>query len=104
MRTRDLARMIGALGNLPLAKRKVVVNDFATMESRASSVDVIEAETSARADCPHCASRQTIKHGRYGDLQRFRCRHGNRSFNALTGTPLAHLHLRDKWPGQAAAL
>ena len=104
MRTRELARMIGTLGKLPRAQRKVVVNELAAMESRASSIDVIEAETPARPDCPHCASRQTIKHGRYGDLQRFRCRHCNRTFNALSGTPLAHLHLRDKWLGQAAAL
>ena len=104
MRTRELARMIGTLGKLPRAQRKVVVNELAAMESRASSIDVIEAETPARPDCPHCASRQTIKHGRYGDLQRFRCRHCNRTFNALSGTPLAHLHFRDKWLGQAEAL
>ena len=35
------------------------------------------------------------EHGRHGDLQRFRCRHCNRTFNTLIGTPLAHLHLRD---------
>jgi transposase-like protein len=96
--------MIGTLGKLPRAQRKVVVNELTAMESRASSIDVIEAETPARPDCPHCASRQTIKHGRYGDLQRFRCRHCNRTFNALSGTPLAYLHLRDKWLGQAEAL
>lgn len=104
MRTRELARLIGTLGKLPREQRKVVVTELAAMESRASSSDVIETETPARPDCPHCASRQIIKHGRYGGLQRFLCRHCNRTFNALTGTPLAHLHLRGKWLGQAEAL
>lgn len=104
MRTRELARLIGALGKLPRDQRKVVVTELAAMESRASSIDVIETETPARRDCPHCASRQIIKHGRCGGLQRFLCRHCNRTFNALTGTPLAHLHLRGKWLGQAEAL
>ena len=56
-----------------------VVTELASMQSRASSIDVIEAEAPARPECPHCASSHTIKHGRYGDLQRFRCRHCNRS-------------------------
>ena len=104
MRTRELARLIGTLGKLPREQRHCVANELASMESRASSIDVIEAETPTRPECPHCASPQTIKHGRYGDLQRFRCRLCNRTFNALTGTPLAHLHLRDKWLGQVEAL
>ena len=104
MRTRELARLIGTVCKLPRDQRHAVVNELASMESRASSIDVIEAETPTRPECPHCASLQTIKHGRYGDLQRFRCRRCNRTFNALTGTPLAHLHLRDKWLGQAEAL
>jgi transposase-like protein len=31
-------------------------------------------------------------------LQRYRCRQCRRTFNDLTGTPLARLRLRDKWP------
>ena len=104
MRTRELARLISTLGKLPREQRYAVANELASMESRASSIDVIEAETPTRPECPHCASPQTIKHGRYGDLQRFRCRLCHRTFNALTGTPLAHLHLRDKWLGQVEAL
>jgi len=30
--------------------------------------------------------------------------HCGKTFNALTGTPLAHLHLHGKWLGQAQAL
>lgn len=104
MRTRELVRLIGTLGKMPREQRKVVAAELATMESHASSIDVIEAEAPTRPDCPHCASRQIVKHGRHSGLQRFRCRHCDCTFNALTGTPLAHLHLRGKWLGQAEAL
>ena len=104
MRTRELARLIGTLGKLPRDQRKMITSELAAMESDASSIDVIESEMPARPDCPHCASRQVIKHGRCGSLQRYRCRHCSRTFNALTGTPLAHLHLRGKWLDQAEAL
>lgn len=92
MRTRELARLISTLGKLPREQRYAVATELASMQSRASSIDVIEAEAPARPECPHCAGTHTIKHGRHGDLQRFRCRHCNRTFNTLTGTPLAHLH------------
>ncbi len=104
MRTRELARLIGTLGKLPRDQRKTVAAELSAMESCASSTDVIETGMPTRPDCPHCASRQIVKHGRCGGLQRFRCRHCNRTFNALTGTPLARLHLRGKWLGQAEAL
>jgi transposase-like protein len=38
------------------------------------------------------------------DLQRFKCRKCAKTFNALSGTWLAHLHLRGKWIGQAEAM
>ncbi len=53
MRTRELARLIGTLGKLPREQRYAVATELASMQSRASSIDVIEAETPARPECPH---------------------------------------------------
>ena len=47
--------------------------------------------------CPHCACRQLNRHGQANNRQRFRCRQCHRTFNDLTGTPLARLRLREKW-------
>ncbi|MBK6957936.1 MAG: IS1595 family transposase [Nitrosomonas sp.] len=35
--------------------------------------------------------------GKPSELQRYRCRHCNHTFNALTGTALARLRHKDKW-------
>ena len=61
MRTRELARLISTLGKLPLEQRHAVVSELASMQSRASSIDVIEAEALARPECPHRASSHTRK-------------------------------------------
>jgi transposase-like protein len=104
MRKRELARMIEALGKLSRAERQMVVAEIAAADGQASSVAVIDDRVPERRDCPHCASRQVVKNGHADGLQRFKCRSCAKSFNALTGTPLSHLHQRAKWLGQASAL
>ena len=71
---------------------------------RSQAAAVIEAHTGAARACPHCRSSLLVKNGSANGLQRFKCRQCARTFNALTGTPLARLHLRSKWIGQAQAL
>jgi len=51
MRTRELARLISTLGKLPREQRYAVATEVASMQSRASSIDVIEAEAPARPEC-----------------------------------------------------
>ena len=104
MRKRELARMIETLGKLSRAERQIVAAEITAVDGQPSSVAVIENRIPARRDCPHCASRQVVKNGHADGLQRFKCRSCARSFNALTGTPLSHLHQRGKWLGQASSL
>jgi transposase-like protein len=48
-------------------------------------------------DCPHCSSNHCVKNGIKHDMQRFKCRSCNKSFNLLTGTPLARLRKKGRW-------
>ena len=47
--------------------------------------------------CPHCRSSRLHRNGQADGRQRYRCVECVRSFNALTGTPLARLRHRSKW-------
>ena len=47
--------------------------------------------------CPHCRHQEIRPWGQDAGLPRFRCRGCKRTFNALTGTPLAGLHHKDRW-------
>ena len=60
-------------------------------------IALIGAIRSAGRRFPRCNSEHWHRHGRANDLQRFRCRACGRTFNDLTGTPLARLRLKGKW-------
>ncbi|MRV71984.1 IS1595 family transposase [Duganella sp. FT92W] len=47
--------------------------------------------------CPRCAGTRWYRHGRESGLQRYRCRTCGKTFNTLTGTPLARLHYKERW-------
>ena len=56
--------------------------------------------TRAERRCPHCGTAGAHLHGRdKNDRQRFRCRttECRRSFNILTGTPMARARKPEKW-------
>jgi transposase-like protein len=64
---------------------------------------LIEA-AAGRPPCPRCTCARCHRSGAANGLQRYRCTACGRTFNALTGTPLARLRLRDKWLAYLACL
>lgn len=56
------------------------------------------------AGCPHCASHNLQRWGNVSGLPRYRCKDCRRSFNALTGTPLARLRKKERWAAHVEAL
>jgi transposase-like protein len=59
--------------------------------------DTIEGARPAPLCCPDCGASRHYRHGVNRGLQRYRCRACGRTFNALSGTPLARLRHREKW-------
>jgi DNA-directed RNA polymerase subunit RPC12/RpoP len=62
--------------------------------------DVVAELGQRRVDsigCPHCDSRDVVQWGKASTLPRYRCKGCQRTFNALTKTPLAGLRMKDKW-------
>ena len=54
--------------------------------------------------CLYCGFAEVKNWGRQSGLQRYRCPDCGKSFNALTGTPLAHLRKKEAWLEMALAL
>jgi len=65
---------------------------------------LIEQLRSPGRCCPHCQCERWHRHGHANDLQRYRCFSCRRTFNDLTGTPLARLRLKGKWLDYLEAL
>lgn len=47
--------------------------------------------------CPYCSSESYQKWGTRSGLQRYRCNNCHKTFNTLTGTPLARLRHKEVW-------
>lgn len=104
MRQQQMTRLINSLSKLTHHQRQQLAAALGLLSARSQVSEVIEARVLEHPRCPHCNSTAVVKNGSANALQRFKCRQCARSFNALTGTPLARLHLRDKWLAHAGAL
>ena len=66
---------------------------------------LLEQRLEAAAKCAHCGSRRIEGWGRERNgLKRRRCLDCRRTFNALTGTPLARLRKKERWLSFAETL
>lgn len=102
MRQRDMKRLMAKVPELTHSQRQALMRQLATAEGQAASVGVIEDRMDGL--CPHCRSIRVVRNGHADGLQRYKCRACKRSFNALTGTPLARLRQKNKWLAQAEAV
>jgi transposase-like protein len=97
-----MKRLTAKVPELTHVQRQALMRQLAAMEGQTASVGVIEEQMGGQ--CPHCGSARMVRNGRAHGLQRYKCRACKRSFNALTGTPLARLRQKGKWLAQAEAV
>jgi transposase-like protein len=69
---------------------------LAGIDQGAQCLALIEQAAVGRP-CPRCGCGRVHRCGQASGLQRFRCLGCRRSYNALTGTPLARLRKREHW-------
>ena len=56
-----------------------------------------EKRISGKGLCPHCGHETFQRWGKSNGMQRYRCKSCLKTFNAVTGTPLARLRKKEKW-------
>ncbi len=62
-----------------------------------ASVAAVELGVGEDRTCPHCGAHGAVANGKSRGMQRYLCRSCNRTFGAVTGTPLSGLHRKDLW-------
>jgi len=97
MLRRAFDQLLDQLGQLSRAQLAQLAQAAHTLRRSGQAAEVIEAARAPLLACPRCQGVELYRHGHANGLQRFRCRACGRTFNALTGTPLARLRLKDKW-------
>ena len=96
------AALLGQVGALSLSQREALLRVLSSPAPSPSAL--LDSGGPDLVQCPHCDGAQVSKWGTAHVLQRYRCRGCRRSFNALTGTPLARLRHKSVWLGFASAL
>ena len=105
MKSKDFYRYVERLRDLTLAQRKKLFETLIpSNDQRDECVKVIESHADKALKCPHCSSTKNCKWGVASGLQRWRCSACSKTFNSLTGTPLAHLRHKDVWLDYSQAM
>lgn len=87
-------RLLSTLTNRQMSK---VVGLLEHQSEQGKTAAVLEKAAAANLECPRCRSKRFYGHGEAHGLHRYRCRDCSKTFNSLTGTPLARLRFRGKW-------
>lgn len=106
MEGKQFQKLIEQLGELSAVQRAALVEAIRSGKPGNEAIALIETRFAAAPSCGHCGSTTFGKWGKASALKRFKCKADGcgRTFNALTGTPLAQLHRRDAWLAYARAL
>ena len=92
------------LGELSVRQVEQLKGRLAGSEARNDARDWINRRAEESLTCPHCQVAHVQRWGRESGIQRYRCCDGHRTFNALTGSPLAGLKCREAWADYAKAM
>lgn len=104
MRSAEFMQLINSIRALDHHQRKLLIASLNQQSDESKVLEVIEACFDGKSTCPHCASIELYRHGLVSGLQRYYCKHCHKTFNALTGTPLARLRKKQKWMNYLVAM
>jgi len=97
MKLADFNHFLSELSHLTDNQVQLVENFLADKNAIQRIISGLEQRLVDKPECPHCHSGIINRHGKSGSMQRYRCKNCLKTFNASTGTPLAHLRLKDRW-------
>ncbi len=104
MKPMGFQKWLAQADDLTPFQRQRALKALAAPDPDRASHDVIEERIADARRCPRCTMPRATRHGMVHGLQRYRCNHCRRTFNALTGTPMAGLRKKEKWLEYADAL
>ncbi len=97
MKSSEFLELISAINQLNHHQRTVLAMALTQLSDEPKITELIETAFDAKGICPYCSHTESYRHGSASGLQRYRCKACKKTFNALTGTPLAHLRYKSKW-------
>ena len=93
MKNEDFQQWFSQAVDLTIYQKKQVYKELSDIAHQ----ELTEAQLGEVKYCPHCASSEFTHWGQSDDLPRYRCKACLKTFNVLTGTPLARLRHKSLW-------
>lgn len=97
MKTEMFEQLLKQVGQLSARQRSGLFEVLRQAVCASDAAGCIQRRFEAAPKCPHCEDERIHRHGHANALQRYRCLACGKTFNALTGTPLAKLRHKAKW-------
>lgn len=84
---------------LPTNTQNNLLNELSVI-----NIDLFEIHNTKEiiSNCPHCNSNKIIKHSKYRDTQRYRCKSCDKTFLPTTGSLIHHIKKPDKFAQYAS--
>ncbi len=104
MEHREFLQALDAVGGMTASQASKLVR---AIEDRGNLDEVhrlIEQSFEGDKKCPHCGKTHLQRWSKSSGLQRWKCMDCHKTFNALTGTPLARMRKREQWLNFARTL
>lgn len=95
--------LLASVADMSEAQLDELVAAVEQRRARTKALRLLEATRDVRR-CIHCNSPVVVKNGHSQGLQRYRCRACLKTFNAASGTPLAHLRHKERFYKQGECL
>jgi transposase-like protein len=93
MQTKQFRAFLAQTEQLTPQQRKQTLEQI----QKRCDIDTVETVLDSVEGCRHCGSTNLYRWGINAGIQRYKCKSCNKTFNALTNTPLAHLRHKEQW-------
>ncbi len=100
MQTKEFRAFQTQIEQLTPQQRKQTIKQL----QKRCDIDTVETVLDSVESCPHCKSIKLYRWGINAGIQRYKCKSCNKTFNALTNTPLARLRHKEQWSNYAQDL
>ena len=100
----ELKRWLASVARLTPGQKAELLNALSARDDEAEVGRLVDSRLAPLPTCPHCAGTRIVRNGSASGLQRYKCRACQRTFNALSKTPLARLRMKAKWLQQEDVL
>lgn len=97
MEASEFQAFLGQVAGLSAAQKATLLRVLAGRTPGEVVRELLESKDGDQRQCPRCSGSHVVVWGSANGLHRYRCRDCQRTFNALTGTPLARLRYKETW-------